>query len=483
MKLEGLLVKLDYELLQGNEDINIKQIAYHSKKVVEDSLFVCISGFKLDGHDYIEDALASGATAIIVERPVKVPDHITVILVRNSRIALARVASRYYNEPSKQFTLVGVTGTNGKTSTVFLIDRILKAYHKKTGVIGTIENRIGDKVIPTVNTTPESLDLQRLFAEMVEENVNDVVMEVSSHALKLHRVKYAKYDIGVFTNLTQDHLDFHETMDAYAKAKAKLFKRCKYSVINLDDLYGGFMLSKTKMGKVMTYSTRDHRADLYAYDIELDITGSKFKIDYDSFTHYFKIQTPGIFSVYNALAAIGATLSLEVPIDVIRKTLEEDSKIVGRFETLTSSEGVHAVVDYAHTPDGLLNILKTTSEIKKQKIITVFGCGGDRDKSKRPKMGKIAGEWSDYAIITSDNPRTEDPEVIIDEIEVGMKSTDCPYERLEDREAAIIKALAMAKPDDIVIIAGKGHEDYQIIGQTKHHFDDKEVVNTFFEKN
>ncbi|MDA3846363.1 MAG: UDP-N-acetylmuramoyl-L-alanyl-D-glutamate--2,6-diaminopimelate ligase [Vallitaleaceae bacterium] len=483
MKLEGLLVKLDHELIQGSVDINVKHIAYHSKRVVEDSLFVCISGFKLDGHDYIDDAIASGATALIVEKPVKVPQNITVILVRNSRIALAKVSSSYYNQPSKQFTLVGVTGTNGKTSTVLLIDRILQAYHKKTGVIGTIENRIGQKVVPTENTTPESLDLQKLFSEMVEENVNAVVMEVSSHALKLHRVKYAKYDVGVFTNLTQDHLDFHETMDAYAKAKAKLFKRCKFSIINIDDLYGGFMLSKAKSGKSMTYSIKDEKADLYAYDIELDITGTRFKIDYEDFTHYISIETPGIFSVYNALAAIGASLSLDVPMDAIIRTLGHNSKIVGRYETIMGDSGVSAVVDYAHTPDGLLNILKTTNDIKARKVITVFGCGGDRDTSKRPQMGKIAGQWSDYAIITSDNPRTEDPEEIINQIEMGMQETKCPYERIVDRAEAINKALSMAEPGDVVIIAGKGHENYQIIGHTKNHFDDKEVVRAYFQEN
>lgn len=484
MKLEGLVRKLDCELLQGRLDTNVKHIAYHSGKVAEGSLFVCISGFKADGHDYINDAINKGAVALIVERPVKVPEHITVVMVRDGRVALARVASNYYNKPSKQFNLVGVTGTNGKTSTVFLIDGILRTYGKKTGLIGTIENRVGSEVIETANTTPESLDLQELFYKMVDGNVNNVVMEVSSHALKLNRVKYAKFDVGVFTNLTQDHLDFHVTMDAYAKAKAKLFKKCKVSVINMDDLYGGFMLSKVKRNKheVITYSLKNDSYDLYAYDIEQKITGTSFKLNYQEYTYYFTIKTPGLFSVYNALGAIGACIGLDVPMDVIREGLKKHSIIEGRFETVSDGR-VHAVIDYAHTPDGLLNILRTADGFKEGKIITVFGCGGDRDKGKRPKMGKIAGRWSDYAIITSDNPRTEDPFTILDEIEVGVKDADCPYEKIEDRKTAIHKALEMAEEKDIVIIAGKGHEDYQIIGTTKIHFDDREVVEEYFEMN
>lgn len=483
MRLEGLFEHISHTVLQGTLHINIKDIQHDSRNVSEGSLFVCIEGFESDGHAYIKNAIDAGARAIVVTKYTQINDKdIPVLQVDDSRVALAQLATKYYNKPTSQFGLVGVTGTNGKTSTVFLIDRILKGYNKKTGLIGTIENRIGDKVIPTERTTPDALALQALFYDMVEANVNDVVMEVSSHALDLKRVEGAEFDVAVFTNLTLDHLDYHKTMEAYRDAKLKLFNMARCAVINIDDEHGVYILENSTQEKTVTYSCVDENADLYARDIHIDVKGTHFSLSYKEECHHIDVQTPGRFSVYNALAAIGAALQMGVPMTVIQKVLATNSIIKGRFETIDSPKGYHAVVDYAHAPDGLENVLKTIREIAKAKVITVFGCGGDRDKTKRPIMGEIAGRYSDYAIITSDNPRTEEPETILDEVEVGTKRTDCAYEKQVDRRLAIAKALSMAEADDIVLVAGKGHEDYQVIGTEKIHFDDKEIILELIEK-
>jgi UDP-N-acetylmuramoyl-L-alanyl-D-glutamate--2,6-diaminopimelate ligase len=476
MKLSGLMSEIDVTLIKGDMDINIINIVNDSRHVIEGSLFVCVEGFETDGHKYIKSAIEKGAAAILVQRKVEVEEDATVIMAEDTRRALALISSKYYNHPSEQFELVGVTGTNGKTSTVFLIDNILKQFGKKTGVIGTIENRIGDEVLPTSRTTPESVELQALFAKMVEANVNDVIMEVSSHALDLHRVDGSHFDIGVFTNLSLDHLDYHKTIESYRDAKLKLFNMCKTAVINIDDEAGRYICDHCSCKNVITYGCHNNHATLNAYDIENKISGTAFRLNIEGTVHRVEIQTPGKFSVYNALAAIAACLSLGMPIDLIKNTLKEGSTIKGRFETFKSKKGYFAIVDYAHTPDGLENVLDTILEVVEGRIITVFGCGGDRDRTKRPQMGKLAGQKSDYAIITSDNPRTEEPLSIIKEVEIGMQETSCPYEKIEDREQAIIKALSIAEPKDIVLIAGKGHEDYQIIGKTKIHFDDAEKV-------
>lgn len=476
MKLSGLVSDIEVALIKGDIDINIINITNDSRKVIEGSLFVCVEGFETDGHEYIDNAIEKGAVAILVQKPVEIDSDITVILNQNTRHALALISAKYYNHPSEQFELIGVTGTNGKTSTVFLIDSILRNYGKKTGVIGTIENRIGDEVLPTSRTTPESVELQELFSKMVEANVNDVIMEVSSHALDLHRVDGSHFDVGVFTNLSLDHLEYHKTMDNYRNAKARLFDMCKIAVINIDDEAGRIICDRALSNSIVTYGCNNDKAVLNAYNITNKISGTLFHLKLDGAEHIIEIQTPGKFSVYNALAAIGVCTSLGVPMEIIKGSLKEDSTIKGRFETFESKSGYHVIVDYAHTPDGLENVLDTISEVVEGRIITVFGCGGDRDRTKRPQMGKIAGLKSDYSIITSDNPRTEEPIAIIEEVEVGIKETSCPYEKIEDREKAIKKALSIAKEKDIVLIAGKGHEDYQIIGKTKTHFDDAEKV-------
>lgn len=479
MKLSGLLDELDeleITLLKGDLDINVKNIINDSRLVEEGSLFICIDGFETDGHKYIDNAIKKGAKAILVQKYVEIDEDITIVQVKDTRIALAMLSSRYYNHPSDNFELIGITGTNGKTSTVFLIKNILESYKKKTGIIGTIENRIGDKVLETSRTTPESIELQQLFSQMVAANVNDVIMEVSSHALDLHRVDGSRFDIGVFTNLSLDHLEYHKTMENYKEAKLKLINMCPIAVINIDDSVGEYMIENSNCNQYITYGCNNEKATLNAREISNKISGTSFYLTIHEKEYLFEIQTPGKFSVYNALSAIGVCVALNIPVEVIRKSLKEKSTVKGRFETFISKEGFYVIVDYAHTPDGLENVLDTILEVSLGRVITVFGCGGDRDRSKRPKMGKIAGHKSDYSIITSDNPRTEDAESIMKEIEAGMKVLDCTYEMIEDRKQAIEKALSMAKKDDVILIAGKGHEDYQIIGTTKNHFDDAEIV-------
>lgn len=484
MKLSGLLENQTYKVLQGELDINIKGIANDSRKITNGFAFVALKGFEQDGHLYIGQAIQNGAGAIILEERAnyekEIPKEITVVEVDNGRVALAAMSNHFYNNPSSQFKLVGVTGTNGKTSTVFLINNVLEYLNRKTGLIGTIQNKINNRIIETERTTPESIELQQLFHEMAEANVNDVVMEVSSHALDLHRVDYTHFDVGVFTNLTLDHLDYHQTMENYKDAKAKLFTMCDVGIINIDDEVGQYMMEVGKCNSYITYSTKNNEATLYAFDIENQLAGVHFKVQYEDKVYEVAMETPGEFSVYNGLAAMGALLNLNVSIQQVIEGFRNNSQIKGRFQALKSPSGFTAIVDYAHAPDGLLNVLTSMKGFATQRIITVFGCGGDRDKSKRPIMGKIAGQYSDFCVITSDNPRTEVPETIIDEIEVGMKETTCEFIKMTDRKEGIRYGLSIAKPGDLVLVAGKGHEDYQIIGKVKHHFDDVEVIQEFY---
>ncbi|MCT4688198.1 UDP-N-acetylmuramoyl-L-alanyl-D-glutamate--2,6-diaminopimelate ligase [Vallitalea sp.] len=481
MKLQGLLKNIDYKVLQGNEDINISNIQYDSRKVTDASLFVCIKGFKVDGHNFAKSAVSKGAKAILVEDDIEgIDKDIAILKVADTRKAIAYIAERYYNHPSNKFRLIGVTGTNGKTSITYLTKSIIEEFNKKTGIIGTIENRIGAKVLKASRTTPESLDLQELFYNMVQENVNAVVMEVSSHSLALHRVDACKFDVGIYTNLTLDHLDFHKTMENYRDAKLKLFKMCDTGVINIDDKYGPYMIENGTCKRYLTYGIENDKADLNATQLSIDLRGVTFNVVYEGDLYEITLNTPGKFSVYNALAAMGSCLVLGVPMDVVINGLKKNKGIRGRFQSFTSSKGYTVIIDYAHAPDGLLNVLQSMKEFAKERIITVFGCGGDRDTSKRPIMGEIAGNNSDYCVITSDNPRTENPISIIDEVEIGIKKTHCEYVKVADRLKGIHTALSMAKEGDLILIAGKGHEDYQILHDKVIHFDDTEVVLNYF---
>ena len=482
MELKKLLQNLDYHILQGSIEKEIQAIEYDSRKAGADTMFVCIKGFQTDGHRYAQAAVQQGATALLVEDALEqLPDAVTVIQVADTKAALAQVSAVFFENPSQKMHLVGITGTNGKTTTTYLIRSVLMKQGKKVGLIGTIENRIGDQVIPTQRTTPESRELQELFQQMVKEGVTDAVMEVSSHALCLHRVDGLAFEIGVFTNLTQDHLDYHKTMENYRAAKGMLFSRVKKAVINADDAAGAYMAARCD-GQVLTYAI-DADADLKAEKVEVSLRGTSFQLDYAGKTYPVHVHTPGRFSVYNALAAMGACIFLGIPMEDIIQGLRENEGVHGRFQSVPTGNGSVAIVDYAHTPDGLENILQTAKDFAKGKIIAVFGCGGDRDRTKRPVMGEIGGKYADLCILTSDNPRTEDPLKILREVEAGTSKTGCPYLVIPDRREAICKAVALAKENDVILIAGKGHETYQIFADRTIHFDDVEEVRKAVREN
>lgn len=478
MILSTLLQNIEYKLLYGEEEKEINAIAYDSRKVQKGDLFVCITGFQTDGHKYAQKAIEAGATVILCEKEIQSDNKdVTILQTSNTRQALALLSSNYYKHPCDSMNVIGVTGTNGKTTTTYLIKSVLDSIGHKVGIVGTIENRIGEKVLHTERTTPESLELQELFYQMKKENVTDVVMEVSSHSLDLHRVDGIQYNIGIFTNLTQDHLDYHKTMENYKIAKSLLFQRSDKSVINIDDEAGEFMKQNAK-GEVLTFGI-DNQADIIAKEIDISADGVKFTLCYNNKQYAVSLHTPGRFSIYNALGAIGACIFMGIAMEDIIAGLNNNTGVAGRFQTIKSNKA-NAIVDYAHTPDGLENILKTAKEFVKGKIITVFGCGGDRDKTKRPIMGEIAGNLSDYCIITSDNPRTENPASILDDVEVGMKKTNCEYIKLVDRRKAICHAVEYGQKGDLIVIAGKGHENYQIFADKTIHFDDVEEVKKAF---
>lgn len=479
MQLQKLLQNIPYANIQGTEQIEINHIVYDSRKVEKGDVFVCISGFQTDGHRYIPMALEKGAVAIVTEREVSdIPQNVTVIQTENNRKTLAQMAVVYYENPTKSLCMIGVTGTNGKTSITYYIQSILSEAGNKTGVIGTIENRIGDTIIPTERTTPESLELQALLQRMKQEDVSHVMMEVSSHSLDLHRVDGVAYDVAVFTNLTQDHLDYHKTMENYRKAKGLLFAKSEKSVINMDDDAGQYMADCAN-GSVMTYGI-DKDADLKAEQIVVSAEGTMFTLLYKQKSYAVQLHTPGRFSVYNALGAIGACLCLGMDIETVLKGISKNKGIAGRFQSIHSKKGCTAIVDYAHTPDGLVNVLQTAREFAKGRLIAVFGCGGDRDKTKRPIMGECGGKFADYCILTSDNPRTEDPIQILRDVEVGTKSVTKNYEIEPDRKKAIQRAVSLANTNDVILIAGKGHETYQIFADKTIHFDDVEEVQNAF---
>lgn len=473
MTLSELLTGVEIVRAQGNIDVKISGIAFNSAEVKPGDVFVCITGFKSDGHDYANDALEKGAVAIVAEKEIE-GTAATTVIVNNSRYALSRIAATFYDYPFRKFKLIGVTGTNGKTTTTYLVKSVLENCGQKVGLIGTNQNMIGDSVIPSKHTTPDSLDLMKLFARMAEEEVDAVVMEVSSHSLALDRVTSCEFDIGAFTNVTQDHLDFHETMEKYIEAKAILFGMCKRGVFNVDD--PAFeAISKDCTCEVMTYTTNEN-GDLRASDIEYRATGVSFDLSYKGETERVSLAIPGGFSVYNALTAAGCCLAAGLSLKEISSGLKTAKGVKGRIEVVETNTDYTVIIDYAHTPDGLLNILNAIRGFAKGRIVTLFGCGGDRDKTKRPQMGKIAGNLSDFCIVTSDNPRSEEPGDIIEDILVGMRETDCRYAVVENRFEAIEFALDNAKADDIILLAGKGHEPYQVLKDRTIVFDEREIV-------
>ncbi|WP_079422738.1 UDP-N-acetylmuramoyl-L-alanyl-D-glutamate--2,6-diaminopimelate ligase [Clostridium oryzae] len=474
MKLEEVLSGIDYELLKGKDDIEVRELAYNSRTVKKNDVFFCISGFKTDGHKYAENAVENGAEVIVCEKDIKLKQDVTVIKVKDTRKTMALAAANFYDNPCSKMKFIGITGTNGKTTSTYMIKSILEQAGFKVGLIGTICNYIGTKKLHTDRTTPESLELQKLFYEMVNEGIEYCVMEVSSHSLALDRVYGIKFKYGIFTNLTQDHLDFHKTFENYYEAKLKLFKNSDISIINLDDIYGERICKDATNIKV-TYSI-EKEADICAGDIEVGPRSIKYDLKFENKKQQVEIYIPGRYNVYNSLCAAAVCLKEGIELETVKEGLEK-TQVPGRCELVTKDYdlGYDVIIDYAHTPDGLEKILKSLREIKRGRLISVFGCGGNRDKAKRPIMGKIGCDLSDFAIITSDNPRDEEPMDIINDIVSGVDKNN--YTIVENRKEAIKEAISIAKKDDIILIAGKGHEDYQIFKDNKViHFDEKEIV-------
>ena len=474
MKLSNIMENINFNLIQGSLDLDIMHVQYDSRKIKAGDVFFCIEGYNMDGHKYIQDAIDNGAVAIVCQKNIEQHVNAAVIITEDTRKALAISASNYYNNPSSAMKIIGITGTNGKTTSAFMLKAILEAQGYKVGLIGTIANYIGEKKIVAERTTPESLELHELFKEMVDAKVEYCVMEVSSHSLSLDRVYGIEFCESIFTNLTQDHLDFHKTFENYFNAKLKLFKYSKNSIINIDDIYGEKAYSLIKSSK-LSYGLKSN-ADLVASNIEMHSRGSKFTIDRRGNSFEIELCIPGNYNVYNALGAVAVCLSQGIEPSVIKLGLQ-NLQVPGRCELVTGTEslGFEIILDYAHSPDGIENILKTVREFTKGNLISVFGCGGDRDKTKRPIMGRIGSELSDISVITSDNPRTEDPLEIIKDIVKGIEKHN--FEIVENRRMAIKRAIEIANKGDVIVIAGKGHEDYQVLKDKTIHFDEREVVS------
>ncbi|SMD05935.1 UDP-N-acetylmuramoyl-L-alanyl-D-glutamate--2,6-diaminopimelate ligase [Sporomusa malonica] len=488
--LEQLAALLPDAVTHGRLDREITAVAHDSRKVVPGTLFVCLAGVHVDGHDFIEDAIKRGAVAVLVEKDVTTYGDITIMKVDNTRAAMQAVVPYFFDYPGYNLRMIGVTGTNGKTTTTYLIRSILRQAGYKVGLIGTIQTLIDDKALPVKNTTPDVIELQSTLAEMVNSGMEYVVMEVSSHALALERVAGCEFDVGVFTNMTQDHLDFHQTFDNYIDAKAELFRRLsqpssrksgKTAVINFDDSAGEIMANNSACS-VISYGIKCS-AVLTADSIDVEAAGSSFSINGVFGIMSLKLGITGMFNVYNVLAAVGVALAEKVDPAIIKQALESFISVPGRFELVHAGQPFTVIVDYAHTPDGLENVLKTAKQFAKGRIIVVFGCGGDRDRTKRPIMGKLAAQYGDIVLATSDNPRSEDPEKILADIEVGIRDglssiacSDKSYKITPDRRQAITQALQLAEPQDVILIAGKGHETYQILKDRTIDFDDRQVA-------
>lgn len=508
MELKRILEGVDIKRIAGEIQKEIRGISYHSKQVEKGFLFFALRGKEVDGHQFIGEAIAKGAEAIVLDeenyflsrRPLFEQVAPTMILVPNSRQAMARISVNFYEDPSSKMSLIGITGTNGKTTTTYLLESILGVTGSAVGVIGTINYRYRDKMIPAPHTTPESLDLQRILGEMWRAGTTHIIMEVSSHGLDLDRVYGCQFDGAVFTNFTPEHLDYHQTLEQYFGSKKKLFtnylmqssKKKRFAVTNGDDPKGQEVVEGINL-PIFKYGL-DPFCDITADQISISLEGLSCQIKTPRGNFPVQSRLMGSFNLYNILAAVAVGIAMEVPFESIKKGIERLKGVPGRFEKVENEKGLHILVDYAHTHDALGKALNGLKEILKNspqshgKVITVFGCGGDRDRTKRPLMGEVAGTYSDLIILTSDNPRTEDPLAILDEVEQGLKSLSLvewsPHEmdgwrskkgylKIPDRREAIRMAVRMAHPEDTIFIAGKGHEDYQIIGKKKFPFDDR----------
>ena len=475
MKLMELLKGINVLEMNADPELEIGSVAYDSRKVQPGGAFVAISGFTSDGNRFIPMAMEKGAAVVVTAKKTKLD--VPYVLVDNDRLALALLGTNFYGHPAESMTMIGITGTNGKTSVTLLLKQVLEeALGAKVGLIGTMGALVGDEHIHSDRTTPESFELQGLFAKMRDAGCTHVVMEVSSHALTLDRVGGIHFDVAAFTNLTEDHLDFHKTMDAYCDAKTMLFERCSKAVINVDDSYAHRMLEKAKC-PVVTASVRG-KGNLNAKDLELHAEGIRFTAaPVIGKNVEVSLPIPGKFTVYNALTVLGVARSLGISLEASAAALAKAQGVKGRIEVVpTPGKPFSVLIDYAHTPDGLENVLSSVKDFCKGRVISVFGCGGDRDPIKRPIMGQIGVKLADFAIITSDNPRTEDPLAIIDDILKGVDPSMGPYVGVPERRTAIRYAMDIAKKDDIIVLAGKGHETYQEINGVKYHLDEREEV-------
>ena len=486
MKLIELIEGLDFELVSGDTNVEVNDIKNDSRKVLDGDLFFCISGAVSDGHKYAEDVINKGAVVLIVEKKpeVNVPENVTVIKVNNSRYAMGYISSRFYGEPSKKLTVIGITGTKGKTTTTYMIREMLEASGTKTGLIGTIEIIDGKETIPAKNTTPESMVLHKTLMDMVDNGVKAVVMEVSSQGLMLDRVAGVDFDYGIFTNLSKDHIgpNEHKTFEEYMMWKAKLFTMCKTGIFNCDDKFADNM-TETATCKKVTYGmnkTADYKADdvrLYNQDgvlgIEYTLNGKK--------NADIIVDLPGEFSVHNSLAAIAIADLLGVPMEDIKLILKQ-IKVRGRVEMIPISDDFTIMIDYAHNAMALESLLVALKAYNPERLVTLFGCGGNRSKDRRYEMGEVSGKLSDFTVITSDNPRDEEPLDIINDIKIGIGKTDGEYIEIPDRKEAIRYAILNGKKGDVIVLAGKGHEDYQEIKGVKHHMDERDLIKEILEE-
>ena len=500
---------VEYEILKEGKKFEIKGIEYDSRKIKEDFIFVAMAGNTVDGHDFIQKAIDSGAKIIITEKNINIleyknADDVSFVLVKNIRKKLGIIASNYYGYPQNKIKIIGITGTNGKTTSSFILENILE----KTARIGTTGNRILDEEFETVNTTPEALELIKLIDKSVKKGADYFIMEVSSHALEIGRVDMLKFDSAIFTNLTQDHLDFHKTMENYFNAKKKIFSMLRNDknngkgIINIDDEHGAKIYSEKNKDNYISISIKNEEADILGDILNYTNNGMKVKINLKNYfkkinSHFkdkdeeyeeeykFEIGLIGEYNLYNVLGCVASALSFGIKMNDIIKKLETMPAVPGRFETIKNNMEARIVVDFAHTDDGLLNVGKTLKQITDNQVITIFGAGGDRDHDKRAKMAKAAIQFSDYIILTSDNPRTENPINILADIEKGLIDEKYPFDKyliISDRERAIKHGIKLLKKGDSLLIAGKGHENYQIIGTQKIHFDDRETVRKILEE-
>ena len=474
MKLQELLAGIPVLAAAADLETEITGVSYDSRCTKPGDLFVAMTGFATDGHQYIGKALENGAAAVLCQQTPETD--CPYIQTEDSRRALAVVGANWFHHPASGMTMIAVTGTNGKTTTTYLLKAILEqALGAKVGLIGTNQNMIGQEVIPTERTTPESFEVQHLFRQMADAGCTHVVMEVSSHALALDRVYGVRYQVGIFTNLTQDHLDFHKTMEAYCDAKAILFRNCGTGVVNADDPWTPRLLRNASC-KVLTYA--EHApADLRAEGIALGADHIAFDAVTETERMPVRVNIPGGFMVYNTLDVLGAALALGIPLKDSARVLAAVPHVKGRVEVVpTPGRDYTVLIDYAHSPDGLKNVLSSVQGFAKGRTIALFGCGGDRDRTKRPKMGKTAAEHADFLVITTDNPRTEKPGAIIEDILPGLEGSVTPYTVIEDRVEAIHWAMDHAEAGDVIVLCGKGHETYQEINHVKHHMDEREIV-------